>query len=61
MLATAIGTVTGTTASGCSTSGAVVAELPVHVLVDDCPLYDLEPAPPADEAPVYGAASAGRC
>ena len=24
----------------------VVGELPVRVLVDDCPLYDLEPAPP---------------
>ncbi|MGN6169483.1 MAG: AIR synthase related protein, partial [Solirubrobacteraceae bacterium] len=27
-----------------------VADLPVHVLVDDCPLYDLKPAPPAREA-----------
>jgi phosphoribosylformylglycinamidine synthase subunit PurL len=34
--------------------GALVADLPVSVLVDDCPLYDLEPEPaPADlyEAP----------
>ncbi len=29
--------------------GALVADLPVSVLVDDCPLYDLEPEPaPAD-------------
>jgi phosphoribosylformylglycinamidine synthase len=34
--------------------GEVVGELPVSLLVDDCPLYDLEPAPP--EAPLYGAA-----
>ena len=27
--------------------GVVVADVPVSVLVDDCPLYDLEPAPPA--------------
>jgi phosphoribosylformylglycinamidine synthase len=27
--------------------GTVVADLPVHVLVDDCPLYDLEPIQPA--------------
>ena len=26
--------------------GVVVADLPVSVLVDDCPLYDLEPSPP---------------
>jgi phosphoribosylformylglycinamidine synthase II len=31
--------------------GNVVAELPVHVLVDDCPLYDLEPERPS--APIY--------
>ena len=31
----------------------VVGELPVGLLVDDCPLYDLEPAAPA--AAVYGA------
>ena len=27
--------------------GAVVGEMPVEALVDDCPLYDLEPAKPA--------------
>jgi phosphoribosylformylglycinamidine synthase subunit PurL len=31
----------------------VVADLPVGVLVDDCPLYDLEPARPLQ--PLYGA------
>ncbi len=29
--------------------GTVVADLPVEVLVDDCPLYDLEPIQPAIE------------
>ena len=32
------------TRCGCCTAATLVAELPVHVLVDDCPLYDLEPA-----------------
>jgi phosphoribosylformylglycinamidine (FGAM) synthase-like enzyme len=27
----------------------VVADLPVGILLDDCPLYDLDPAPPEDE------------
>jgi phosphoribosylformylglycinamidine synthase len=31
--------------------GALLGELPVRALVDECPLYDLEPAPPA--APLY--------
>src|ERR1700751_5183331 len=30
---------------------AAVADLPVKILVDDCPLYDLEPEPP--EQPLY--------
>ncbi len=33
--------------------GQVVAELPVGVLVDDCPMYDLEPEEP--ERAIYGA------
>jgi phosphoribosylformylglycinamidine synthase subunit PurL len=38
-------------------SGAdVVADLPVGILVDDCPLYDLEPEAPT--APLYAAAPA---
>ncbi|MDX6370714.1 MAG: phosphoribosylformylglycinamidine synthase subunit PurL, partial [Gaiellaceae bacterium] len=28
--------------------GSVVGEMPVEALVDDCPLYDLSPAPPQD-------------
>jgi len=53
------------TTIGCVTEGAsfqvlhrgiVVADLPVSVLVDDCPLYDLEPAPAAGE--LYGASDA---
>ena len=31
--------------------GALLGELPVRALVDECPLYDLDPAPPA--APLY--------
>jgi phosphoribosylformylglycinamidine synthase len=31
----------------------VAADLPVAILVDDCPLYDLEPAAP--DTPIYGA------
>ena len=34
----------------------VVADLPVGILVDDCPLYDLEPAPPSE--PLYAPAAA---
>jgi phosphoribosylformylglycinamidine synthase len=38
--------------------GAVVADLPVEVLVDDCPLYDLAPsAPRPEDPPLYGATS----
>ena len=29
--------------------GQVVGELPVSLLVDDCPLYDLDPTPPAEQ------------
>jgi phosphoribosylformylglycinamidine synthase len=54
--ATAIGTVTVDDRVRVLDQGAVAADLPVHVLVDDCPLYDLEPAPPTtDVAPLYGA------
>jgi phosphoribosylformylglycinamidine synthase len=50
-LATPIGTVSD---SGCLRvlwQGAVAADLPVGILVDDCPLYDLAPAAP--ETPLY--------
>jgi phosphoribosylformylglycinamidine synthase II len=35
--------------------GEIVGELPVALLVDDCPLYDLDPAPP--DSPLYGGVS----
>jgi phosphoribosylformylglycinamidine synthase len=34
----------------------IVGELPVRALVDECPLYDLQPAPP--DAPIYAATDA---
>jgi phosphoribosylformylglycinamidine synthase len=46
VLATPIGTVTSEPRLRVLEHGAVVADIPVDVLVDDCPLYDLEPAPP---------------
>jgi phosphoribosylformylglycinamidine synthase len=51
VLATPIGSVTGGERLRVLERGAVVADLPVAVLVDDCPLYDLEPAAP--ERPLY--------
>jgi phosphoribosylformylglycinamidine synthase len=58
--ATTIGAVTADDRLRVLDHGAVVADLPVHVLVDDCPLYDLEPVPPSPDAPIYGATKAGR-
>ncbi len=55
VLASEIGTVTAGDRLRVLERGAVVGDLPVHVLVDDCPLYDLDPAPPSDDAPIYGA------
>jgi phosphoribosylformylglycinamidine synthase subunit PurL len=49
--ATAIGQVTDSGRMRILAGGGVVADLPVSVLVDDCPLYDLEPAPPAPDGP----------
>jgi phosphoribosylformylglycinamidine synthase subunit PurL len=51
--ATAIGAVTDTGRLRVLARGAVVGDLPVTALVDECPVYDLEPAPPA--APLYPA------
>jgi phosphoribosylformylglycinamidine synthase subunit PurL len=51
VLATPIGSVTDGDRLRVLTAGAVVADLPVAVLVDDCPLYDLEPAVPSE--PLY--------
>jgi len=50
-LATPIGEVTAGPYLRVLRDGAVEAEIPVPALVDDCPLYDLEPAPPAQ--PLY--------
>ncbi len=50
-LATPIGRVTDGDALRVLHRGQVVADLPVHALVDDCPLYDLEPEAPTE--PVY--------
>ena len=57
--ATAIGEVTDSERMRILAAGEVVADLPVSILVDDCPLYDLEPAPPdAGAPPLYAAPSA---
>ncbi len=45
-LAAPIGVVTDSGRLRVLRAGEVVADLPVGILVDDCPLYDLEPAPP---------------
>jgi phosphoribosylformylglycinamidine synthase II len=50
-LATAIGEVTGSGRLRVLSGEEVVADLPVAILVDDCPLYDLEPAAPT--GPLY--------
>jgi phosphoribosylformylglycinamidine synthase len=47
VLANPIGSVTDSDRVRVLNRGTVVADLPVHVLVDDCPLYDLEPIQPA--------------
>ena len=51
ILATAIGTVTDQPLFRILSGEEVIGELPVPLLVDDCPLYDLEPQAPA--APLY--------
>jgi phosphoribosylformylglycinamidine synthase subunit PurL len=43
----AIGTVTDTGRMRVYRGGELVGEMPVRALVDDCPLYDLEPVKPA--------------
>jgi phosphoribosylformylglycinamidine synthase len=48
---TVIGEVTAERRMRVLRGGEVVGDMPVEALVDDCPLYDLEPAPPA--APLY--------
>src|SRR5205814_956534 len=51
--ATPIGEVTDTRRLRVFDGDEIVGDLPVEALVDDCPLYDLEPERPA--APVYAA------
>jgi phosphoribosylformylglycinamidine synthase len=46
VLATPIGSVTAGSRFRVLDRGAVVGDLPVSILVDDCPLYDLAPAAP---------------
>jgi phosphoribosylformylglycinamidine synthase subunit PurL len=54
--ATPIGEVTDSDRMRILAGGEVVADLPVSILVDDCPLYDLEPAAPdPGGAPLYAA------
>ena len=50
--ATSIGEVTDTQTFRIFKDGELVGELPVPLLVDDCPLYDLEPEAPT--TPLYG-------
>ena len=52
---TAIGKVTDTRRLRVFDDGALVGDMPVTALVDECPAYDLEPAEPVDAA-VPGAA-----
>src|ERR1700761_1704881 len=52
VLATVIGEVTDTHSFRILRDGDVIGELPVPLLVDDCPLYDLEPEAPTN--PLYG-------
>ena len=57
--ATPIGEVTDSERMRILAGGEVVADLPVSILVDDCPLYDLEPAAPdPGGAPLYAAPAA---
>lgn len=51
VLANVIGEVTDTNLFRIYKGRELVGELPVPLLVDDCPLYDLEPEPPT--APLY--------
>jgi len=54
--ATAIGTITDSGRFRVLSDGAVVGDVPIGALVDDCPLYDLSPRPPG--AQVYPAPAA---
>jgi phosphoribosylformylglycinamidine synthase len=56
VLATTIGCVTEGDTLRVLHRGSVVAEVPVSVLIDDCPLYDLQPEPPSSD--LYGSPAA---
>ncbi len=56
-LATPIGHVTGEPIFRILRRGEVVGELPVPLLVDECPVYDLDPQAPV--APLYAAGGGG--
>jgi phosphoribosylformylglycinamidine synthase subunit PurL len=63
VLATTIGTVTAGDRLRVMDAGTVVGDLPVRVLVDDCPLYDLDPVAPDHNnavAPLYGVSEAAK-
>jgi phosphoribosylformylglycinamidine synthase II len=51
-----IGTVTDTGRMRVLRGGELVGDMPVAALVDDCPLYDLQPQKPSE--PIYGAPAA---
>jgi phosphoribosylformylglycinamidine synthase subunit PurL len=51
--ATPIGEVTGTRRLRVFSGNELAGDMPVEALVDDCPLYDLEPAEPSE--PIYPA------
>ncbi len=53
VVATSIGEITSGDALRVMSGDTIVGELPVTVMVDDCPLYDLAPAEP--EQPLYPA------
>jgi phosphoribosylformylglycinamidine synthase II len=57
-LATPIGLVTDSGRMRILSDGDVVAELPVDILVDDCPLYDLEPEQVTEPGLLYPAGPA---
>ena len=56
--ATAIGEVTDSGRLRVFDGDELVGDLPVGALVDECPAYDLEPAPPA--VPIYPPPRAAR-
>jgi phosphoribosylformylglycinamidine synthase II len=56
VLATTIGCVTDSGHFQVLHRGSLVADLPVRVLTDDCPLYDLQPEPPSSD--LYGSPEA---